>query len=140
MTSSIAPSPSSKGVVLQGVGRFNAGTEVGSGVVVNTAGGTNPVVDPQLVDTSGDAVDWDLRLGGSSPLVGQGGVPFNAFSADPDGSASDLGAWSGPDADGWDLDGDGWNRFWQPGSWSGGYAALGLECDDRSIDAAPGCD
>jgi hypothetical protein len=134
------PSGVGKGVVLQGVDRFNAGAEVGTGLVFDTSSGTNPTVDPQLVDTSGDAVDWDLRLGSGSPLIGQGGAPFNAFAADPDGSASDLGAWSGPDADGWDLDGDGWNRFWQPGPWSSAYASLGFECDDRTIDAAPGCD
>lgn len=54
-------------------------------------------VDPELIDAVG-------HLAESSPLVDSGAPSL----LDPDGSPSDMGAWGGPGADGWDLDGDGY--------------------------------
>ena len=93
-------------------------------------------VDPQFLDTSApSALDWDLHLAAASGLV-DAGVPS---SNDPDGSGSDIGAYGGADAGSWDLDGDGYDEWWQPGPYDHGtYPALGWDCDDRDASVHPG--
>ena len=96
----------------------------------------NISVDPQhLGTTSSDPLDWDLHLSASSPLVDAGSPAL----LDPDGSPSDIGAWGGPDADLWDLDGDGYPSWWQPGPYDyATYPAQGWDCDDLDPDVVPG--
>ena len=56
----------------------------------------NISVDPEHVDvSSSDPEDWDLGLQASSPLVDAGDPGLS----DPDGSASDIGAYGGPGGD-----------------------------------------
>lgn len=96
----------------------------------------NIAVDPEFLDTTAsDPVDWDLHLALTSPLVDAGDPTL----LDPDGSPSDIGAFGGPDADLWDLDGDGYPSWWQPGPYNyATYPGLGLDCDDLDIDVVPG--
>ena len=96
----------------------------------------NISVDPQHLDTtSADPLDWDLHLSPSSPLIDAGSPAL----LDPDGSPSDIGAWGGPDADLWDLDGDGYPSWWQPGPYDyATYPAQGWDCDDLDPDVIPG--
>jgi hypothetical protein len=76
---------------------------------------------------------WDLHLDPSSPLVDVGP------DLDPDGSPGDIGLYGGPDAGGFDLDGDGWPEWWQPGPYdSVTLPALGWDCDDGDASAVPG--
>ena len=85
-----------------------------------------------------DPLDWDLHLAVGSPLI-DAGAP-NAL--DPDGSPADMGPYGGPGADAWDLDGDGFPAWWQPGPYdSATYPALGLDCDDLDPQVHPlsGC-
>ena len=70
-----------------------------------------------------------FRLSKSSALV-----DWSQVSEDPDGSKADVGAFSGPGADGWDLDGDGLPAWWKPGGEPGGD----WDCDD--FDASVGGD
>jgi len=95
----------------------------------------NLSVDPQYLDISSpDPLDWDLHLAPTSPLVDAG----DPSSTDPDGSPTDIGAFGGPGADLWDLDGDGWPSWWQPGPYdSAAYPALGLDCDDLDPEVGP---
>jgi len=92
--------------------------------------------DPGWLDAANPDLDLrDYHLGASSDLVDAGEVP----DVDPDGSPSDIGPYSGPDADGWDLDGDGAPGWWQPGPYDvGSYPALGWDCDDRDATVFPG--
>ena len=96
----------------------------------------NLAVDPQYLDvSSSDPLDWDLHLAPTSPLIDAGDPSLS----DPDGSPADIGAFGGPWADQWDLDGDGWPSWWQPGPYdSATHPALGLDCDD--LDPAVGPD
>jgi outer membrane protein OmpA-like peptidoglycan-associated protein len=66
------------------------------------------------------ALDDDLRLAAGSPAADAGDPSY----VDVDGSASDIGAWGGPDAWPWDADGDGY------------YAHA--DCDDTDGTAYPG--
>ena len=76
---------------------------------------------------------WDLHLDPSSPLVDAGS------GLDPDGSPADIGIYGGPDAAGFDLDGDGYPEWWQPGPYdSVTYPALGWDCDDGDASTFPG--
>ncbi len=98
--------------------------------------GGNQSVDPLYLDALAVALaDWDLHLGAASPLVDAGHATF----ADPDGGPSDIGAFGGPAAGEWDLDGDGYPSWWQPGAYDGGtYPDLGWDCDDRNRGVFPG--
>ncbi len=91
---------------------------------------------PQFLDTSGvDPSTWDLHLDVSSPLVDAGDPTL----LDPDGSISDMGAFGGPGAAGWDLDSDGYPAWWQPGPYDvSTYPAQGWDCDDLDPDVFPG--
>ena len=93
----------------------------------------NLSADPQYLDLSAaDPLDWDIHLSLGSPLVDAG------FGLDPDGSTADIGSFGGPAADLWDLDGDGWPSWWQPGPYhSASYPASGLDCDDRDPEVGP---
>ncbi len=86
-------------------------------------------------------VDWqpgnqhpDLHLGAASAVASRavGG------ETNPDGGPAGIGAYGGPGADGWDLDGDGYFECWQPGPYQPGYAAAGWDCDDEDPDVHPG--
>ncbi len=100
----------------------------------------NLSTDPLFLDSSSaDPRDWDLHLDSSSPLIDAGS---SSAGSDPDGSASDIGAYGGPWAGSWDLDGDGYYAWWQPGAYdSSTYAALGWDCDDQdpAVHADSGC-
>ncbi len=95
----------------------------------------NVASDPGFVDRTGDVAEgWDLHLGIASPLVDAG----DPSASDPDGSIADIGPYGGPQADQFDLDGDGYPRAWQPG----GYAAVAgngdWDCDDLDAAVHPG--
>jgi len=97
----------------------------------------NLSVDPVLLDTaSKDPLAWDLHLDTSSPLIDAG----DAAILDPDGSPSDIGAYGGPGAGGFDLDLDGYFQWWLPGAYDAGTSP-GMDCDDAdpSIHAGNGC-
>lgn len=98
--------------------------------------GGNLSADPGWLDVTGDRpLAWNLHLAAGSPLVDAGDPALS----DPDGGRSDLGAWGGPVADGWDLDGDGYPNWWQPGPYDGDrYPGLGLDCDDQDPAVHPG--
>ena len=96
----------------------------------------NNNIAPQFLDISSpDPLDWDLHLQASSPLVDTGDPTI----LDPDGSPSDIGAYGGPEAGAWDLDGDGWYEWWQPGLYDfSTYPAAGWDCDDQDPTVFPG--
>ena len=98
--------------------------------------GGNQSTDPLYLDTLAvTPADWDLHLSAASPLVDAGHPTF----ADPDGGPSDTGAFGGPRADQWDLDGDGYPAWWQPGAYDGvTYPDLGWDCDDLNRGVYPG--
>ncbi len=118
--------------------------------------------DPEFVDTSSeDPLAWDLHLGPDSPMIDAGEYQF---VTDPDGSRVDVGAYGGENADGWDLDGDGYPGWWHPGPYDfqvdpadgwdehdldpdlhpaadddgDGYTPIDGDCDDTSAEAHPG--
>ncbi|MBI5498627.1 MAG: right-handed parallel beta-helix repeat-containing protein [Deltaproteobacteria bacterium] len=110
-----------------------------SGPVASWDDGTNLSADPLYLSTSGESpLAWDLHLAPDSPLVGAG----DPAVLDPDRNRSDIGAWGGPGAGDWDLDGDGYRSWWQPGAYDGtDYPPLGLDCNDadRSVRPGSGC-
>jgi len=71
-------------------------------------------------DVDGDPTDDDLRLAAGSPAIDTGDPSI----VDVDGSASDIGAWGGPEAWRWDADGDGFFAH--------------ADCDDSDNEAYPG--
>ena len=98
--------------------------------------GGNQSVDPIYLDNAPAApADWDLHLMEASSLVDAGHATF----ADPDGGPTDIGAFGGPEADLWDLDGDGYPSWWQPGAYDAAtYPDLGWDCDDFNRGVFPG--
>jgi hypothetical protein len=96
----------------------------------------NLSVAPEFLDTSAeDPLEWDLHLASSSPLIDAGPIS----SQDPDGSRADMGAYGGESAGGWDLDGDGYPAWWQPGPYDAtSYPAEGWDCDDLDAEVYPG--
>ena len=96
----------------------------------------NVSFEPQHLHTSAtDPLFWDLHLSATSPLIDAGDPSI----LDPDGSPSDIGAYGGPNADQWDLDGDGYPSWWQPGPYDySTYPALGWDCDDLDSNVYPG--
>jgi len=98
--------------------------------------GGNQSVDPDHLDTAAiEAADWDLHLLETSALVDAGHSTF----ADPDGGPSDIGAFGGLEAELWDLDGDGFPSWWQPGPYDAAtYPDLGWDCDDLNRGVYPG--
>ena len=89
-------------------------------------------VNPKFVSTGSETpAKWDLRLKSSSPLIDQG----DPDAEDPDGSPSDLGAFSGPNAGNFDLDGDGINAWWGPYD----HPGAPWDCDDMDPDIQNEC-
>ncbi len=112
----------------------NTPTDHGGGLTDMTGWFGNVSTDPQLLGTSApDPLDWDLHLAASSPLVDAG----DPGVLDPDGSFSDIGAYGGPDADGWDLDWDGYFEWWLPGPYDAATSP-GADCDDQDGTVFPG--
>ena len=52
---------------------------------------------------------------------------------DNDASPADIGMFGGTAQ--WDLDGDGYIQWWQPGPYD---SSTGLDCDDRDESVYPG--
>ena len=96
----------------------------------------NLSADPGFGDIQPDDPGaWDLHLSPDSPLVGGG----NPTWLDPDGSPSDVGAYGGEGAGGWDLDRDGHPEWWQPGPYDPTvHGPAGWDCDDRDPHVGPG--
>jgi len=92
-------------------------------------------VDPDYRNiAASDPLDWDLRLSENSALIDIGDTSI----LDPDDSTSDIGAFGGDGADLWDLDGDGYASWWQPGGYiSPDDMAAGWDCDDSDSDRYP---
>jgi hypothetical protein len=88
--------------------------------------------NPQLVSTASETPDkWDYRLKSSSPLIDKG----EPDEVDPDGSRCDMGAFSGPNAGNFDLDGDGINAWWGPGD----HPGTPWDCDDMDPNVQNEC-
>ena len=86
----------------------------------------NVAVAPEFAAAS-PSQSWpaDYHLDPNSPLIDAGD------DLDPDGGPADIGPFGGADAGQWDLDGDGWPAWWQPGPYeSSSYPGLGLDCVD----------
>ena len=84
--------------------------------------------------SSGSTSLTDVRLSSSSPLIDSGD---NAI-LDPDNTVSDVGAWGGPNADNWDLDGDGFAAKWEGDTYVPSLdIALGWDCDDSDARVYP---
>jgi hypothetical protein len=127
---------------------MESGGELGwANVILNTPGNLGPLTDVDVVgdllasdpghDLSAlDPTSWRLTLDPLSPLV-DGGEPG---VLDPDGSPADIGAFGGPGADGWDLDGDGFFAWWRPGPYDPSVDPL-ADCDDLDASITPedGC-
>jgi len=92
--------------------------------------------DPGHPDVgAADPLDWDVHLGAGSLCVDAGDFSL----VDPDGSRADMGAYGGEDAEFWDLDGDGYPEWWQPGDYDDVlYPGDGWDCDDLDDDVYPG--
>ena len=92
--------------------------------------------DPEFLDvTSPDPALWDVHIG----LYGAAWDSAGSAVPDPDGSNRDRGAYGGPGADAWDLDGDGSPQWWQPGAYDfTTYPGLGWDCDDTDPTTLPG--
>jgi hypothetical protein len=106
-------------------------------------GGNEPPVEagnisaePQFLDVSDpDPLAWDVHLDPTSALVGAGDPDV----VDPDGSPTDIGAFGGPGAGGWDIDGDGYVLWWHPGPYDPVVdSPAGFDCDDLDAEVFPG--
>ncbi len=98
----------------------------------NTSG--NLSGPPQYVDRSHfDHAEWNFHVAGTSPLIDAG----DPAVTDPGGSPTDIGAYGGPGADGWDLDHDGYFLWWLPGAYDP-VTSPGMDCDDRDAAVYPG--
>lgn len=64
--------------------------------------------------------------------------PTNSIQsdADPDGTQSDIGAYGGPGADKWDLDGDSYPGWFWPGTIDvppNGFSRSSYDADDQDL-------
>ncbi len=107
-----------------------------SGITFTPGVDGNLAEDPMFLDLSGgDPLTWDLHLGTTSALVDSAEPSL----LDPDTSPGDIGAFGGPLAGQWDLDGDGYPLWWQPGPYDPlTYPAQGWDCDDLDRSVYPG--
>ncbi len=106
----------------------HSGTEFA--MIANPLGsGDNLQVDPQFLD-------GDYHLEADSPLVDAG----DSTIVDPDGSASDIGVFGGPDAGHRDADWDGADVWWRPGPFDAA-TSVGWDCDDgdATLTGMSGC-
>jgi len=96
----------------------------------------NLSVDPLWLQfDEDDFASWDLHLSLDSPLIDAGDPAI----LDPDGSPSDIGAFGGPGAAGWDRDLDGYPAWWHPGPYDPAVdPGAGWDCDDGDPDVFPG--
>ena len=93
----------------------------------------NLSVDPGFMGPA--TPGWDLRLQVTSPLIDVG----DPETSDPDASPADIGAFGGPVGGTWDLDGDGYPAWWQPGPYDAETGpADGWDCDDQEPTRYPG--
>ena len=110
-----------------------------SGVADPTGSNGNTETDPQFTATAAPSLlNWNLHLTLISGLIDAG----SATVLDPDGGPSDIGMYGGSLAGNWDLDGDGYPEWWQPGEYDDeSYPAQGWDCDDDdpTDHAAEGC-
>ena len=84
--------------------------------------------------SSGTTSLTDVRLSSLSPLIDSGDNTI----LDPDNTVSDVGAWGGPNADNWDLDGDGFAAKWEGDTYVPSLdIALGWDCDDSDARVYP---
>ena len=105
-----------------------------TGMADPTGSDGNIAEDPELLDTTDpDPLFWDLHLAVTSPLIGAGDPSI----LDPDGSPSDIGAYGGPGAASWDLDGDGYFEWWLPGTYDV-TTSPGMDCADLDPALYPG--
>lgn len=86
----------------------------------------NVSVDPLFEDDA-------YHLSATSPLLDAGDPAI----LDPDGTTSDMGAWGGPGAASFDLDGDGYAAWWLPGAYDAATSP-GADCDDDDATVHPG--
>lgn len=94
------------------------------GITDPTGTDGNVSVDPGFYDA------W--HLDSTSALVDAG----DPSVLDPDGSASDIGAFGGTTASTWDLDDDGVSAWWLPGVYDA--RSVDLDCDDTDASVYPG--
>jgi len=109
------------------------------GVSDPTGSNGNTEADPQFTNTDPPSVlNWDLHLALISGLIDAG----SSAALDPDGGTSDIGVYGGALAGNWDLDGDGYPEWWQPGEYDDEtYPDQGWDCDDSdpTDHATEGC-
>ncbi|MFZ5480877.1 MAG: MopE-related protein, partial [Myxococcota bacterium] len=118
-------------------GNSSAGLWVTGGAVTLGACAVHDEVDGADASAclAGDPLFLDAayHLDAASPLVDAG----DGAILDPDGSPSDVGAWGGPGADAFDLDGDGFPAWWLPGAYDAATSP-GMDCDDDDAGVFPG--
>jgi hypothetical protein len=113
-------------------GHDNGNATDWNGLNASLPGNGGMSVNPKLVSTgSGSPDKWDYRLKASSPLIDKG----EPDEVDPDGSRCDMGAFSGPNAGNFDLDGDGINAWWGPGD----HPGTPWDCDDMDPNVQNEC-
>ncbi len=107
-----------------------------SGLADATGIDGNVSVEPLFLNPNpADLIDWNVHLQLGSSLIDMGDPAL----FDPDGSTSDIGAYGGSGAEQYDLDGDGFYEWWQPGGYDYvAYPALSWDCNDREDDIYPG--
>ena len=110
-----------------------------AGISDPTGSNGNVAVEPQFTNaTLPGLLSWDLHLTLISGLIDAG----SATVLDPDGGPSDIGIYGGALAGNWDLDGDGYPEWWQPGEYDEeAYPEQGWDCDDDdpTDHATDGC-
>lgn len=124
------------GVLVAGGTVSTTRSDLWANVPANVSGMADPTgIDGNLsVDPAFERSSYHLSA--ASPLIDAG----DPAAVDPDGSPADLGAFGGPAAGAWDLDGDHNASWWLPGPYDP-LTSPGLDCDDGDplISARSGC-
>ena len=128
------------GVLLAGGGTGVSYSNLWGNLPEDFVGGSAPVgsngniaVDPAFLALDAEALDLHLRV--TSPLIDAG----DPSAADPNAGPTDIGAYGGPGAAGWDLDGDGYPAWWEPGPYDSVTGPVnGWDCDDFDRYRYPG--